>query len=298
MKPVVGFKYEFLQQAADEALSQGLYDYNQWEMGLDAEYVWQDPFSVSLGVDYFQTHFPNYTSLESQAATSFQGQSLARELVGTFVLDTQNIMVSAAANYPFWDGKVILEGTLAGLYEYFPNQHLVDQTGDLTNPLRKDFLTISGLALRLPKQYSETMRGLGSLAIGYTYDSSNQNSFDASETQYIPYFYTYGEFKVNPEYRLFIGPEKRPIELDVSAALYWRRYPYRMIQDQNGLYLSQDLWMTNWMLAETLSYPMSEHFKLLFNVQYGRGMSNDQFQEFYQYNYVTATYMAGFKYDY
>ena len=297
LKPYASFKYEFLRAAPDERLGRGLYDYYQWEAGADAEYVYHDPFAINFGVDYYQVHFPNYKSLESQAATSAGGQSLARELVGDYVLDTQNVLASASVNGRL-GGPVIVEATAAGLYQNFPNQHLVDASGSLESPLRQDILTIYGAGLRLPQQWQENVKSLGFLNLGYTYDSSSQNSFDAAETRYLPHFYNYGELKVNPGVQLFLGPEKRPVEWDLSGTFWWRRYPHRNIQDPTGLYLNDALWTDSWMAQTTLRYPMAEHFKLVFNVQYGQEISNQQYTALYQYSYRTATYMFGFSYDY
>ena len=118
-KPSASFKYELLQQTKDEQLGKGLYDYESADAGFDAEYVYQEPFALRAGIDYYQNHFPNYTSLESQAATSFQGQSLARELVGNYVLDTQNVLLSFGGEGPITD-RLILQGSGSLLYERFP----------------------------------------------------------------------------------------------------------------------------------------------------------------------------------
>jgi len=297
IKPYSDFKYEFLQQSTQEQLGQGLYDYYQWDAGVSAEYVYKDPFSIRFGVDYYDVHFPNYTSLESQAATEFQGQSLARELVGNYVLDSRNVLLTVSADAPVL-GKFIAQGQAGLLYADYPQQHLVDASGNLGSPLRTDVTTILGGSLQYPWQIEAGVKALASFGVNYLYDSSNQNSFDASQSQYIPLFYNYGQLTLTPGFKLFIGPDANPISWEISGTWWYDRYPHRSIQDASGTYLGRDLYTNNWMLQTTLSYPMAPHFGLVFNVQYGRGTSNDQFQEFYQYAFTTATYMFGVSYDY
>ena len=296
LKPFFSFKYDMLQETNDEPLGRGLYDYNQWDLGLDAEYVYLDPFAVRLGFDYYQVHFPNYTSLQSQAATQFQGASIAQELVGDYVLDSHNVLLSASADAPLWRA-LIAEGRLGLLYAYYPRQYVVDPAGAGTSALRQDVTTFIGAGLKRPWQLGEKTKALASFDLDYLYDSSNQNSFDASQTQYIPYFYNYGELKLSPGFKLFVGPEKTPIVWQLSGSLWWRRYPHRNIQDVNGAYLGSDLYTDNWMIQTSLAYPISAHFNLLFNAQYGQATSNEQYQELYQYTFTTATYMFGFSYD-
>ena len=297
VKPFWAYKYELLQETADEPLGRGLYDYSQWDAGVDAEYVYHDPFAVRFGADYYQNHFPNYRSLESQAANQFQGQDLARELVGDYVLDTHNILLSASADASLPHG-LVLEGFTSFLYEQFPNQHVVDASGNLASPLRADMVTSLGAGVKRGWEIGYDVKALGAFNLVYSFNDSNQNSFDAAETQYLPQFYNYQEWKLAPDVKFFMGPEKQPIVLDLSGAWWHRGYPNRPIQDPSGVYLGSPLYTESWMAQAALTYPVAPHFNLLFNFQYGQETSNQQFLELYQYNYTTATYMFGFSYDY
>ena len=84
----------------------------------------------------------------------------------------------------------------------------------------------------------------------------------------------------------------------MSGAWWHRSYPNRPIQDAGGNYLGSALYTDSWMAQASLSYPMAEHFNLLFSFQYGQETSNQQFLQLYQYDYKTSTYMFGFSYDY
>jgi hypothetical protein len=298
LKPHVDVKYEFLREAAGEKLGQGLYDYGQTDVGFDAEFVYREPFAVRFGVDYFETHFPNYTSLESQAATQFQGQSLARELVGSYVLDTHSVLATFEADAPIKFGGLILEGRMSVLGERFPDQHVVDGSGSLIGPVREDAIVSVGATVKKIWDIDTDRKALASFNLTYNCDDSNQSSYDASQTRYLPLFYNYQEWKFSPEFKIFIGPAKHPMVVGASAAWWHRSYPNRPIQDATGNYLSASLYTDSWMAQTTFSYPIADHFDLLANVQYGQETSNQQFLELYQYDYKTATYMFGFSYDY
>ncbi|MBI3551756.1 MAG: hypothetical protein HY077_04500 [Elusimicrobia bacterium] len=297
LKPSTSFKYELLKESNDERLGSGLFDYYQWSAGFEGEYLYRDPFSFHAGGDYFELHFPNYTSLESQAATNFGGQSLARELVGNRVIDTQNAMLGLGVSAPIQD-RFVVEGGGRVLYQHFPNQHLVDATGNLTTPLRDDVATTLSGSLKMPVEFNADLRTLGALDLSGTYNSSNQNNFDASQTKFIPYFYNYGEVKVAPSFKLLVGSPRQPIVLGLSAAYWYRRYPYRPTQDPAGAYLSDHIHTNNWMTGANLNYPMAPHFSLVFDFNYGRGSSNQQFEQFFKYNYSTSNYWFGFNYLY
>ncbi len=297
LKPSASFKYELLQETADETLGHGLFDYYQGDAGFEAEYTYHDPFTFHAGVDYFFTHFPNYTSLESQAATSFGGQSVARELVGDYVLDTQNGLLRLGVNMPVQD-RFILDLGGQVLFEHFPSQHVVDPTGSLTAPLRNDVATTFSAGLKMPNEFNADLRTLGSLDVSATYNSSNQNSFDATQAQYLPYYYNYAEVRVAPTFKLLIGDARRPVVLGINTAYWYRRYPYRFTQDPNGAYQSDKIHTNNWLVGANLNYPMAKHFGLIFDFSYGQGQSNMQYQQFFQYNYYVANYWVGFRYDY
>lgn len=298
LKPHADFKAEFLREAAGEQMGQGLYDYRQADLGLDAEFVYREPFAARFSIDYFGTHFPNYTSLESQAAVQFQGQDLARELVGDYVLDSRSLLLRAEAEQPLSFGGLILEGRASFLDERFPNQRVVDASGGLTAPTREDAVVNAGATLKRPWDISEGVKALGSLGLGFGLDNSNQSSYDASQTRYLAQFYNYNEVRIAPDFKLYVGPAKQPVIASASASWTRRVYPHRSIQDAAGAYLGTPLRMDSWTAQATVSYPMAEHFSLLATYQYGRESSNQQFLQLYQYNFTASTYMFGFSYDY
>mgnify|MGYP001604200737 FL=1 len=296
-KPSASFKAQLLKETRGETWGKGLFDYRKWNAGFETEFMYHDPFSVRLGLDYYETSFHNYTSLESQAATAFQGQSLARELVGDRILDTRNASLSFGGDGPIYE-RVILEGSSLITYQYFPNQRIIDGSGALTVPKREDVLAVVMGAVRMPHELNSDMRTLGSVDLSMAYNSSNQNNFDAARVQFQPYYYNYGELKVSPSFKLLVGPPREAVTVGLTTTWWSRRYPHRLTQDPSGVYQTSTLITNNFLASASLTYPMAKHFKLLFNFQYGKATSNQRFEQFYSYNYSATNYLFGFSYDY
>lgn len=296
-KPSLNVKYQFLQQTKDEKLGSGLFDYYKADLGLDVEYVYKEPFGIRAGLNVFETRFPNYTSLESQAATNFQGQSLARELVGDHILDTRSMLATLGVEGPIHE-RLIGELNAGMMYQRFPKQHIVSANGDLVADLRQDVLTSVSTALKMPTELNSDLRALGTFDLSASYMSSNQNSFDATQAKYIPYYYNFGEIKAGPNLRLLFGPVRSATIVGLGMTYWYRKYPYRPTQNDSGLYTGGSTKMHNWMVNASLLYPMAPHFSVAFNIQHGRATSNQSYEQFYRYNYTTTNYLFGFTYDY
>ncbi|MBI5239356.1 MAG: hypothetical protein HY926_02705 [Elusimicrobia bacterium] len=300
LKPSFTYKYELLKETKDEDWGGGLFDYQKWSFGTEAEYVWREPFSWRLGVDYYEVSFPNYTSLESQAALQFQGQSLARELVGDHVLDTQNVGVSLALDGPLHE-RVTWEGSAAVTYRRFPRQRVVDSVGGLTGDSRQDVYTAARLAARMPAELNRDLRVLGALELGFAYNASDQNSYDAAGVRYTPYYYNYGEWRLEPSLKFLAGPQgpgTRPMVLELTGSWWRRRYPYRTAQDAAGAYGNGGLHTAGWSVGANLSYPMLRRWSLVLDARLARTSSNQDFEQFYRYNYSSANYLFGVSYEY
>lgn len=300
LKPAFGYKYELLKETRDERWGSGLFDHQRWSFGAEAEYFWRDPFSWRFGVDYYETQFPNYKSLESQAATAFQGQSLARELVGDHVLDHQNVAVNVSLDGPVHK-RVTLEGSLGVTYRRFPRQHVVDSMGGLAKGLRQDVYTAARLAARMPAELNRDLRVLGALGLGFAYNSSDQNGYDASAVRYTPYFYNYGEWSLAPSLTFLAGPQgagTRPMVLELSGSWWRRLYPYRTAQDAAGAYSNGALHTAGWSFGASLSYPMLRRLSLILDAALSRNSSNQDFEQFYRYNYSSANFLFGVRYEY
>ncbi len=147
LKPSVSYKREFLQETKDETWGHGLFDYDKWAVGFEAEDLYKEPFSYRVGFDAFKVRYMNYQSLESQTGTDPLGNPLGRENAGTNVLDSYNYQLSASVTrpYPFDDPAIALTAGYSLLYQDYFNDHVVNLEGQYQPNTRKDFLqTFSG----------------------------------------------------------------------------------------------------------------------------------------------------------
>ena len=150
----------------------------------------------------------------------------------------------------------------------------------------------------MPTELNSDLRLLSGLSLGWTLATSNQNNFDAQRTQYVPQYYNYNELRLSPSFKALFGPGKSPIVASLSGTYSLRRYPHRLVQNETGVYQSDKIDTSSWMMSSSLTYPMAPHFSLMFNVQYGRASSNQGFEQYYKYNYSVTNYLFGFSYDF
>jgi hypothetical protein len=143
--------------------------------------------------------------------------------------------------------------------------------------------------------------GLGALGLGFSYNSSDQNGYDASAVRYTPYFYNYGEWSLTPSLTFLAGPQgpgTRPMVLELSGSWWRRRYPYRTAQDAAGAYSNGALHTAGWSFGAALSYPMLRRLSLILDAKVSRNSSNQDFEQFYRYNYSAANFLFGVRYEY
>lgn len=295
LKAATGYRAQLLKETKDEDWTEGLFDYHTLNAGVEAEYVWRDPFSIRLGYDFALTAFPNYSSLESQLAQDFQGQPLARELVGDRILDNRSQIVSAAFSLPL--GRFAVEAGALFMDQRYPKQKLVNREGLLEAGTRVDRVSGFDAALRLASEAGD-VRVLGSLSAGFRRTDSNQSSYDARNTRFFDGFYDNWQVSAGPSARLLFGEDPRPVSLGLGTLWTHRRYPNRRAQEASGGYTGEALSQHSWMVNATLSYPMAKFFSLIFNVQHGRSVSNQAYEQAYSYNYSVTNYLFGFSYDY
>ncbi|MBI4248686.1 MAG: hypothetical protein HY611_04215 [Elusimicrobia bacterium] len=296
IKPYLSYKMELLKETKDEKWFKGLFDYHRPGLGVEIEHVYKDPFSFRFGYDFNYTFFNNYTSLESQQALDFGGGPLARELVGSRVVDYFSNSVNVGGSAPL--GKSVLEGMYLFSMQNYPNQHIVDAAGALTNPLRKDVSHYLDASVRRPSSLGPGVKMMSRFGLGFFYLQSDQNNYDASRTQFLESYYDFYELKATPGVEFLMGDSERPFSVGLGVTTWYRSYPNRPTQDAAGAYRSEKLRQINFAVSATARYPMTENFSLVGNFQYGRSNSNMDFQQFYRYDYSSVNYLFGFKYDY
>ena len=296
IKSSLGYKAHWLKETRDEHWSRDLFDSTRMDANLETEFIYKDPFSVRGGLTYFMTSFPNYSSLESMAAFDFQGQTLARELVGDKVLNANGQMLTLTGNFPYQGAAFEFGYTL--LRQDYPRQHLVNAAGNLVSPLREDLAHMFDAGVKLPMETALSAKTVLSFDIGYTQNTSNQNNYDALRTQFQSGYYDYSEYRFSPGAAVVTGDRDRPTTWGLNAVISMRSYPHRLIQNSTGLYLGEELATTSWLLAGSVSRILLPRVKLLAQCQYGSSRSNQQFQQFYKYSYTAISYLFGVSYDF
>lgn len=296
LKPGLSYKLSFLNETRDEAWGRGLFDERLWTIGAEAEFLTREPHSVRASIDWFDASYPNYTSLESQAALQFAGQPLARELVGDSVLDRSGARLGLAFDMPVGE-RVRLDAGLSTVWSRYGAQKVVNDGGQFDAVTREDFLTSMTAAARMPHEWNADLRALGSLTLGLGVLASNQNGYDASRGKFLAKFYDYREISVVPAVKLLVGAPREPVTVDLSVGWRRRAYGNRRAQDASGAYGGGPLSTTEVTFAGTLTYPIVRRFSLVFTLERASATSNQRFERFYRYAYEATSALAGFRWD-
>lgn len=303
-KPSLNYKRNFLKETKDEDWGKGLFDYETLGLGLEAEKVYRDPFSVRVGYDFYYIRFPNYQSLESKAGVDPSGNPLGRETAGTNVLDTMNqqFSLSASVPLPYDDPKMSLQGSYRFLWQTFPDQPIINSQGQ-PNPhepyTRQDFTNNLNLALSYPRAIlGGKARMASAFSTGLAYNGSNQNTFDAGQTRSIMDTYSYWSVSAGPSVSVSWGDERRPST--AGLALTWTRQNYlgRLVQNAAGQYGTDRQYQDRYMVSLGYAYPIAKNFRMMAQTNMLWARSNMEYEKTYRYTYSTANYLFGFSYDY
>lgn len=295
-KPAISYEVELLKETKDEVWGHGLFDNQRLTVGAEVELITSFPRSVRFRADWFKALYPNYTTLESQAAYQFQGRSLSRELVGEHALDREGYQFALSGDAPV-GARAVAEGRVAVVWSRYPNQRVVDLSGQFTPDGREDFFTDASVTVRMPHDWNADLRALGALELGLLANSSNQNGYDATRGRFLPGFYDFNEWRAVPSLTVILGPARRPVRATARAGWKRRNYPHRPAQGPTGAYGSAGLRSTEWSAGLALSYPMARRVTLLLDLSRASASSNQDFQPFYRYSYQATTALAGVRWE-
>ena len=297
VKPSASYEIDYLKETKDETWGHGLFDHRRPRAGVEAEYLYRDPFSLRFGYDFYRLQFPNYVSLESQTQ-GLQAGSLARELAGRHVIDSDNHAFNAAIDVETpWRSFAQAEAGVT--LRRFGDQHIVAGSGDLTPAVRSDTVLSAAVSWRVPRQLNATWKTAPALGIAYTRNDSNQNSYDAERVTFLPRYYDSRAWRLSADAPLshLIGADRW---LELTAVGAWERtdYPGRLVQDAAGTYGASAIHTDAVTAALRVSWPLVPHFRWTASLETGRQSSNMHFEKLYQYNYSTFAYLMGFSWEY
>ncbi len=297
LKPSASLKYELLKETKDESWGRGLFDRRVLTFGGEVEYLLLEPASVRVAADFFDAAYPNYTSLESQAAAALAGDALARELAGDRVLDRRGWQFLAAGTAPLGP-RATLDLSAGTVASGFRRQRVVVETGLLSGASRSDLLTTLSAAVRMPHELNLDLRLLGALDVSASVLRSNQNGYDASRGRFIAQFYDFTEYRFSPSAKVLIGPARRPVAVSLGLGLKRRTYPHRPTQDGTGAYQGGSLTQTEWTFDGGVDYPVAPRFSLVLRLTRATASSNTRFERHYRYAYEAFNALAGVRWEY
>lgn len=302
VKPSAGYKREFLKETRNESWGHGLFDYEKISVGVELENQYKEPYSWRAGLDAFRVRFPNFESLESRSGVDPFGSPLGRELASKRTLDTYNwqASVSGSRPWPYEDPKVVLTSSYALLYKDFLDQRIVQSNGQFQDAPRKDFMqTFGGAVARpIPLSILGGSRLDLSLAANFSYNRSNQNSFDATFARFLGDSYSYWTVGAGPSAFLSWGNKKAPTW--TSLGFRWQRQTYlgRLVQDEVGVYGGEKQKHDRYTLSYAYGYPIAPKLTLTFRVNALWAASNHKYQKNYAYAYRAMNYLLGLSYEF
>lgn len=297
LKPSASLRVDWLKETRDESWGKGLFDRRALTVGGEVEYLLVEPASLRAAADVFEMRYPNYRSLESQAAAAFAGDSLARELAGDRVLDRRGAQLLVAGTAGLGP-RATLDLSLGTVLSRFPQQKVVVETGLLSGENRSDALTTLTAALRMPHEYNLDLRALAGLELTAALQRSNQNGYDASRARFIGQFYDFTEVGLTPSVKLLAGPARRPLSLSLGLGFKRRVYPHRPAQEASGAYTGGALSQTTWSFDGAVSYPVAPRFSLMFTLSRVSARSNQRFERYFRWSYEALNALAGFRWEY
>ena len=300
IKPRIGYKTEYLKETKDETWQRGLFDYDKTIGGVEFEKnLTGGVNNLRIGYDYYTMKYPNYSSLisqgEFQTAVDTTTYSEISTNAGVNVLDYNTGELFADFIHSF---NETVQGRIAYdiAWKSFPDQHIVNETGQFTTGLRND--TVHLLTLSYQKQTNKkTLLSITDYVQNYI---SNQNSYDANQTKYIPKFYNFFQNSITPSLTLSIGKKHPYKRLNIYLDLTIRGYGDRLAQDEAGNYLSEKVSQTTTSLGTGYTIPI-ERYKGLsayFNINYRTSSSNMKYEKYYKYNYYVSNYFLGLNWKY
>lgn len=300
LKLNLGSRFQLLKETNDEAWGKGLFDFRKLNAGLEWEWFYAKPHSFRFGYDYFNVAFPNYHTLESRGALRINGQTVARELSGSRVLDSHNHSVLAGINGSFIRRDWVWDLSYIGVFQSFPDQPVANAAGQFDPAKRRDFLhelTGSVRGWFKPGWLDKLYLGLRATA---AVTDSNQNNFNAADGRFFSGYYDVRTLDLLPSFGLYFANPVEPsrsVQLSGSYQMIFAHYPGRFAQDYTGAYGARGLNSTTYAAVVTLTWPIRRHLSVMASFRSTVLRSNMNYEALYRYNFSSRAYLVGFGYE-
>jgi len=301
LRPAASYRKELLRETKDENWTKGLFDYDKVSGGIETEYRFAKDNSVALGYDYFTITFPNYVSLESKSG------SLGREQQGSRTLDSANNMLTITSRNRFFNRRFLLDASLIKNDKNYPEQPLAVSL-DALSPTEKRADTSFLASLSAGYIFAAGKNFLIAPSAGFSYISldSNQNRVDATKSVFVKDYYDYTNLIPSANLAFIFNTLNNNANgaSDSQSTVFVRwsggakNYPSRPVQDVSGNYGTEKIYINETIYTLGLSYPLSRQTKVSVTGSYLKSESNMKYESVYRYNYESATYFLGIKYDF
>ncbi len=294
-----GYNKELLKETKDESWGKGLYDYNNPYTNIELENKFNvgDYFSFILGggARIYDIIYPNYTSLATQINKEFMGED---------VLDNENKDVFINGEI-FINPNCFVKWGFTNTQSDYNDQKIIDKNGDYLEEKRNDKINNFNIGVRFnpDKEFYMDISGENVYTMYFGTDLSfkkkvsNQNHFDTDLLVYIPHYYSYNQFKLNPFINFKFMPGNTNVFL--SYEFSYKKYPDRLAQNSLGEHTNEQFYSRANALSLKISAPVrGENLWAEIGASYRKVSSNMEYEKFYSYNYGSADYFLGIRYEY
>ena len=293
-----GYKRELLKETRDTSWGDGLYDYNSPYTNIEIEKKFQAKASPSLlfggGFRIYDISYPNYQSLASQVDL---------ELIGENVLDSKNKDIFINGEI-FWNPTYFTKWGYTFTQSEYTDQKIVTISGEYSEEERSDEVHNFNIGLNFSpeKEYYLDFAGDSIYKLYSGIDLilkkklSNQNHFDTEYLMPVSHFYSYNQLKLVPFVTFKFIPSNTNLSLTYEFS--HKKYPHRIAQDATGNYTNDKLLSRGHTFAIKVSSPINERVWVEVVGSYRDTSSNMKYEKFYNYNYSSAHYSLGIRYEY
>jgi hypothetical protein len=285
LKAYASYKQQFIKSANNEAWGEGLFDYEK--PGFGVESAWEGGSflrSSRVGLDVYDTRFPNFQSLAS-------GSALGAEIgAGRDVLNFRAVDLPVGVELGI--GKNSLDLKALASFRRFPDQKVVHDDGNYGGTRRRDLYGLISADVRRPLPRLGKIESLASFTLSHGRLSSNQNNVTVSNfvQDFNPDYYSYQETIAGPSFQArFFGH----LTAGVGYLMTYRVYDNRPALTDAGADRGSPIYTRAQTLRWSAAYPVMKGLSVRFQGATQHQDSNMKSETAYRYNYSSAHYFLG-----
>lgn len=288
-KAQLGYTKELLRETKDESWGDGIFDYDKYLVGFEAEREGEKFRSLRTGFDVYFLRYPNY---ETIASREFGSEITA----GGNVLDLDAVDWLTSAEVKLYD-RGYLNASLLLSPRLYRDARIVEETGLFNSDKRRDFYIWNAYnvqhTFRALKPQSLNMVNVLGLFTSIAYNSSNQNNYDARQTIFNENYYDYREWQAGPRWGAKLGNRW---DVGLSYTFTQRRYSDRPVQTPTGAYTGGQINNEIQLYSSQVGFYLLRGISLNASVAHQISKSNQKYEQTYKYNYESTHFFIGVSY--